>query len=293
MPSWANISSKAPWSFVVSPHLTKPCFLARKSHGRPSLQTHTGCGPGVRLLSPRVGMAKAPHTTQRDSDIHVFLSLPHHGHLLLSWHRKPDTRSPGVCFSICICVLTTPGPGYVPIPTRPALLVFRSCSLHIPGRRSGVTGSVWRAAGWPGLGQEGRMQLMLLGAAVTTVVKKRCGLLWVQKDQTLVMVHDRKCALAKAELVPWHQVSIMFLLPFPSTIVFFLGERKCWNHNIFISHLEFLWVFLKIEGGGRGEGIWLLTSLTFSFLFLFLSLILSNKIIFFRWHNSLPSPSPS
>lgn len=38
---------------------------------------------------------------------------------------------------------------------------------------------------------------MLPGAAVATVVKERCGFLWTQKDQTLVMIHDGKAELGR------------------------------------------------------------------------------------------------
>lgn len=182
-----------------SPHLTEPCwhvFPNKEIPGEISLQTYTGCGSGVRLLSPCVGMTKGPHTSQHDSDIHVFLSNT--GHLLLYCHPKPDTISkPKSSF---LWLHWCPGPGYIPIPTIPAYLVFGYCSLHLPGRWGRFTGSISGAAGWPGLEQQGRVQLMLLGAAVTAVVKERCGLLWVQKDQTPVMMHDGKCALAKAEL---------------------------------------------------------------------------------------------
>lgn len=159
-PSWPNISSKAPWRISgvhISPSHVSMSSLARRSHGRPSLQTHTGCGSGVRWPSPRVGMTKAPPTSQHDSDIHSFLPLPHQGHLLLCFPPKNLTpsQSPGICSSDCICVLATPGPGYILIPTSPAHLVFRTCSLHIPGRPSRFTGCIWGAAGWPRLGQQG------------------------------------------------------------------------------------------------------------------------------------------
>lgn len=95
-PSWPNISSKAPWCISgvhISPSHVSMSSLARRSHGRPSLQTHTGCGSGVRRPSPHVGMTKAPPTSQHDSDTHSFLPLPHHGHLVLYFPPKPDTIS--------------------------------------------------------------------------------------------------------------------------------------------------------------------------------------------------------
>lgn len=96
LPSWTNISSKPPWCIPrahTSPSPVSMFSLARKSHGRPSLQTYTGCGSGVRLLSACVRMTKALHTSQHDSDLHIFLSLPNPGHALLYCHPKPDTFS--------------------------------------------------------------------------------------------------------------------------------------------------------------------------------------------------------
>lgn len=158
-PSWPNISSKAPWCIAgvhISPSHVSMSSLARRSHGRPSLQTHTGCGSGVRWPSPRVGMTKAPPPASMT--LTSTASYPYPTMDTCSYASPQNltpSQSPGICSSDCICVLATPGPGYILIPTSPAHLVFRTCSLHIPGRPSRFTGCIWGAAGWPRLGQQG------------------------------------------------------------------------------------------------------------------------------------------
>lgn len=293
MPSWPNTSSKAPWCISgvhISPSHVSMSSLARRSHGRPSLQTHTGCESGVRRPSPCVGMTNAPPTSQHDSDIHSFLPLPYHGHLLLCFPPKPDTISkPRNLFLWLHLCPRHSWPRLHSNSYQSSPPGFQNTqSLH-PRRTEQVH---WMHLGSSRLAKVGateRRQLTLLGAAVTTVVKERCGLLWVQKDQTLGMIHDGKRALAKAELGQSSTLTSSFhyvFITISKTIVFFLGERKCWNHNIFTFHLEFLWVFLKtevgdLEGVGGRRDICLLVSLTFSLFFLFSLSFLQIKLSFF------------
>lgn len=188
MPFWANISSKAPWCIPevhISPSHINNSSLASESHGRPSLQTHrvwvrsqnaswltsTSSYP-YPTLDACSYTAPKPDAISESRTLFLWLHLcPQH-----SWprlHSNSYQSSP---------------PG------------FQITQSPHPRWMEQFTGSPWGAAGWPGLGQQARVQLMLPGAAGTAVEKERCGLLWVQKDQTLVMIRDGKCALAKAGL---------------------------------------------------------------------------------------------
>lgn len=149
MPSWDNISSKAPWCMPVvhaSPSHVSMSSLARKSHGRPSLQTH------------RVWVRSQTAVTSCGDD----KSSPHQP----VWFWHPHLPTPTTILDTCSYTatqnLTLPQsqefvpllrlcphhswPSCILIPTNPACLVFRSCSLRIPGRRSRFTGSTWGAA---------------------------------------------------------------------------------------------------------------------------------------------------
>lgn len=125
---------------------------------------------------------------------------PHPGHLLLYCCPNPDTVSkPRSLFLWLHLCPQHSWPRLQSNSYQSSLPGFRPCSVHSPGRRSS-SGEAPGEQRRHRARAAGRVQLTLPGAAVTTAMKERCGLLWVQKDQTPVMIHDGKCALARAEL---------------------------------------------------------------------------------------------
>lgn len=127
--------------------------LARKSRRRPSTDTQRS---GARLSSPHTGMTKAPHTSQCACGIRILPTPP-------SPFPTSDTcsctatqnlpQSSAACSSACIAsVLVKPRqcsnhfwPELHPNSYHSlACLVFRSCSLHLPGRAGQVH---WKCLG--------------------------------------------------------------------------------------------------------------------------------------------------
>lgn len=189
--------------------------LTMKSHQRPLTDTH---GTEARLLLPHMGTTKAPHTSQHVCAIHILPTSPSPFPTLDTCCSTAATSKPRSLFFCLHWILSTPGPGYIPIPITVSSVWFSDHATSTSQEGLGrFTGSIWEqqaGQGWDNKGWHSQHFLVVLWLGC---LRKAVGFSEFRKTRKwwwCMMESVVQLRLSLAIAAPWHQVGFFFFCNF-------------------------------------------------------------------------------